>query len=419
VGFGGDQLALRRQNLGLVLRTVREQGPHVRARIAELTGLNKATVSSLVAELVDRGLLEEAGLERGGVGRPGQTVRLDGTGVCGIGAEINVNHLGTLAVDLAGAELSRHRLSVDCTRLAPAEVLDELAAVIRRTVDAAAARGAVPVGVTVGAAGLVDVDSGVLRLGPNLGWHDVPVGPALQARLAGPSYPLRVENEANLASSAEAVAVPSGEHGDVLVLVGEVGVGGGVVAGGRLLRGHSGFAGEIGHITVDPNGARCGCGRIGCWETVVGLHAVLRAAADPGDPLHDPAIGLDERLAELDRRAGLGDARTLAALDELGRWLAIGLATLVNVLNPAVIVLGGYFGVLGDRLIPTLRRELLGTAGNLPNLADCRLVRSTLGFEAAVHGGARAALEPVFDDPTLIERQSTAAAATAEAGGVR
>ena len=194
---------------------------------------------------------------------------------------------------------------------------------------------------------------------------------------------------------------------DILVIFGEVGLGGGIVADGRLLRGHQGYAGEFGHMIVDPQGRRCGCGRIGCWETVAGLRALLDAATDADDPVRDPALGLEARLAELNRRADLGDTRTLAALARVGGWIGVGAAILTNALDPAAIVLSGYLAEVGRHLRAAVEAQL--EAGVLaPRAGGTRVELSTLGFTAAVRGGATLALESVFADPTRVERQLVA-----------
>jgi predicted NBD/HSP70 family sugar kinase len=403
---------VRGAKLSLVLCQLRDHGPRSRATLAAELGLTRSAVSTLVADLEQRGLVRTAGTERGGVGRPGTTVALDGAGVCGIGAEINVNHVATLALDLAGNVVSERRLPLDANGLAAEEVLDRLADLVARTDADVRAHGARTVGVTVGVAGLLDREHEVLTVGPNLRWRDVPVGTELRGRL-GTAYPVSIENEGNLAAVAEVVPGDLGRQ-DVLVLFGEVGVGGGIVAGGRLLRGHQGYAGEFGHMIVEPGGRRCGCGRVGCWETVSGIRALLDAAADPDDPVRDPALSLDERLAELNRRADLGDTRTLAALDRIGGWIGLGAAMLTNALNPAAIVLSGYFAEVGHHMRPAIEEHLL--AGVLaPQAGGTRVEISSLGFTAAVRGGAIVALDAVFDDPTLV----APARATALAGGDR
>ena len=227
----------------------------------------------------------------------------------------------------------------------------------------------------------------------------MPVGAELRARL-GAAYPVTIENEGNLAAIAEAVPGDPNRQ-DILVIFGEVGVGGGIVADGRLLRGHQGYAGEFGHMIVEPGGRRCGCGRIGCWETVGGLRALLDAAADPDDPMRDPALSLDERLAELNRRADLGDTRTIAALDRS----ATGSASAPRCSPTRSTRRRSCSAATSPRSAttcgPSIEEHLL--AGVLaPHAGGTRVEFSTLGFTAAVRGGAAVALETVFDDPTVV-----------------
>jgi predicted NBD/HSP70 family sugar kinase len=396
-----DQATVRRSNLGLVLRHLRDHGPRSRARIAQETGLNKATVSSLVAELTDRRLVSAGDVDRAGsVGRPGLIVHLDGRGVCGIGVELNVDYAATLVLDLRGEVLFEHRIALDVAALGPDRTLDAVAGLVDEAIEAAAARDAVPVGLTVAVPGLVRSIDGVATYAPNIGWHDVPVLDGLSARI-DVTCPIRVENDANLSAIAEWAMGAEARTPDLVYLTGEVGVGGGVIVADQLLRGAGGLSGEVGHTSLGNPDAVCGCGRRGCWETVVGLAVLLREAADPDDAVHDPARDLEDRLAEVARRADAGDARTLAALGKVGTALGTGAAVLINLFNPRVVVLGGYFAVLGrfflDPMAAELRVRVFG-----PDIAGARIVLSTLGFTAAVRGGAHVALESVFDDPTLV-----------------
>ena len=279
---------MRSAKLSLVLRHLRDHGPRSRARLAAELDLPRSAVSALVGDLEELGLVRRAGIERGNLGRPGTAVELDGSTVCGIGAEINVNHIATIALDLAGDVVAEHRVALDAHRLTAPEVLDRLAALVTQTEADVRVTGHQVAGCVVGVAGLLDRTHEVLTVGPNLRWKDVPVGAELRGRL-GAGHRVAIENEGNLAAIAEAVPGDPTRQ-DILVIFGEVGVGGGIVADGRLLRGHQGYAGEFGHMIVEPGGRRCGCGRIGCWETVAGLRALLDAAADPDDPVRDPAL---------------------------------------------------------------------------------------------------------------------------------
>jgi predicted NBD/HSP70 family sugar kinase len=393
---------VRRSNLALVLRYLRDAGPRSRARVADETGLNKATVSSLIAELIDRGLVAEGSIERAGaVGRPGLIVDVDGRAVCGVGLELNVDYAAALVLDLRGDVLFERRVALDVPHIGVERTLDCLAELAAQAVAAAADRGARPVGVTVAIPGLIDSARGVISFAPNLGWREVAIVDALSQRLDRPAYPLGVDNDANLSALGEWAMGSAAGTPDLVYLTGEVGVGGGVIVAGQLLRGASGLSGEVGHMPLDVNGYVCGCGRRGCWETMVGLAALLRLAAPPGDPVHDPSLDLEQRLAEILRRAGSADERTLSALHQVGTALGTGASILINLFNPRVLVLGGYFAVVGTYLMEPLMTELRSRVVG-PDIANARIELSTLGFTAAIRGGAHVALEQVLDDPTIV-----------------
>ncbi|KOX15338.1 ROK family transcriptional regulator [Saccharothrix sp. NRRL B-16348] len=393
-GSTADQVTVRRHNLSVVLSHLRDHGPRSRARLAEETGLNKATVSSLVAELVDRGLVGEGETERATVGRPGQIIRLDGEHVVAVGAEVNVGYLSVLVLNLRGQVVARQRVALDTAALEPALVLARLGRLLDSALVGVAAR---PVGVAIAVPGLVEVDTGVVRAAPNLGWTDVPVVAEITRLLGEPPYPVLLDNEANLAALAEVEAQGLDRGGDLVLITGTAGVGGGIVVGGRLLRGADGFAGEVGHMRVRADGPPCGCGRTGCWEAAVGLNALLAAAPEDGPPQD-----LERRLAEIGDRAAAGDARVLAAIADVDRWLTVGAGILVNVFNPHLLVLGGYFAALRPWLAGSLRDELRGHAF-ARDIGGTRVVFSSLGFTGPVRGGASQILDRVFRDPVLVE----------------
>lgn len=394
---------MRRTNLSLVLRHLREVGPASRSRIAAGTGLNKATVSSLVAELVRRGLVTDGAVERGAVGRPGRIVGLAGRGICGIGVEVNVDYLSVLALDLRDDVLYERRRPLDVTSLPVDLVLDEVAALVKDTFAALSRLDAPPVGVMVAVPGTVDTEAGTVSVAANLRWRDIGVADALAERLGRTDVPIRVANDANLSALAEHAMGTAAGTAELVCLVGSAGVGCGVVSGGRLLYGSAGFAGEIGHAPLDPHGRTCGCGRRGCWETTVGLRGLLRLATGPGDPLRDPALDLAARLATLRDRADSGDRRTLDALAQLGTAVGVGAGILVNLVNPQVLVLGGYFATFAPYLHDSLMAELRARVV-APDAAGCLVVASTLGFTAAARGGAHVVLDRVLHDPSLVSR---------------
>ncbi|MGI5158828.1 ROK family protein [Microbispora sp. CA-102843] len=403
-GVPADQATVRRSNLALVLRHVSAYGPCSRSAVAVATGLNKTTVTSLVSELQARGLVKETGPQHAGsVGRPSVALVLDGSRVGALGVEVNVDYIAAIATDLAGRVLIDRRIGFDAMGGGPERSLDELARMVERTVADLDRLGVTPAGITVAVPGLVDTTTGTVVVAPNLGWHGVTVAERLTHADIRGDIPIAVDNDANLAALAEYTSGVAAGTPDLVYLTGEVGVGGGIISGGRLLGGADGFAGELGHVVVDPSGEPCRCGRVGCWETKVGLAALVRMATP------DRAYGTgrqlvrdpEERLAEIELRRANGDPRVDAAVAEVGRWLGVGAAMLVNLFNPRVIVLGGYFARLADRLIPAAEQELarLGMSGAVER---CRFAASDLGFGAASRGAAGVVVERALSDPTTI-----------------
>jgi predicted NBD/HSP70 family sugar kinase len=247
--------------------------------------------------------------------------------------------------------------------------------------------------------GVVDIDEGITHYAPNIGWRDVSVFDELRARLGPATPPLALENDAKLGAIAEYLVVQDQDIHDMLYLTGEVGIGGGIISGGHLLRGSTGHSGEVGHMPLDPGGRPCVCGRRGCWETMVGLTALLRQVADADDPVHDPSLDLETRLADVAARAARGDERTLRALAQIATDLAFGLGVLVDILNPRAVVLGGYFALLGGFLIERVRAGVLDRV-IAPNAGGCEVLLSTLGFTAPSRGAAYLALDRVYQDPS-------------------
>ncbi|MEP7054777.1 MAG: ROK family protein [Actinomycetota bacterium] len=401
--IAADQATVRRNNLSLVLAQLRDAGPASRAAIAGTTGLNKATVSSLVAELIDRMLVREVGLEYvGSAGRPPLILELAGGGVGGLGLEVNVDHISAYAVDLAGRVLHESRLAYDAVHTSPAAAMTALGVVAAAAIDEMESAGATVFGITVAIPGLVDVDRGIVTFAPNLRWRNVPVADLLRTELRDARIPIRVDNDANLSALAEFWVGSDAGTRNLLYVTGEVGVGGGMIVDGQLVRGSTGFSGEVGHMQLDPNGPRCACGRVGCWEALVGFGALLREAApDLDDALRTDVMDPEDRVAEVVRRLEAGEARTVSAVAEIGRWLGVGASILVNLFNPRVIVLGGYFARVGPYIVDAAMDVMRG--GVLaPNAAGCILSFSTLGFGAAIRGGAGVALLAIVEDPTLV-----------------
>lgn len=389
---------MRRSNMGLILRHLRDHEGQSRARVAAETGLSKATTSSLIGDLVDRRLVTEGELHRAGsVGRPGLALHLDGRHLCGVGVEINVDYLSVTALDLTREVVLESTRPIDAAGLSVDEVLSEVTGFVQSSLRSLRARGVRPVALVVAAPGSIDIETGTVLFAPNIGWRDVELVKGLRRGLGRGAPPVLLENDAKLGALAEFAEVSHTGVRDLLYITGDVGVGGGIIADGQLVRGFSGFAGEIGHIPLDPQGRACACGRRGCWELLVGLASFLDLVAEPADPVRDTARPLEERLAEIIVRADNGDARVIAAVEAVATGLGVGVSLLADVLNPRQVILGGYFGYLADYLVGPVTAYL--TDRLVSPDAACAVSGSTLGLASAARGGAHLALETVFDDP--------------------
>ncbi|MGN9783516.1 ROK family protein [Nonomuraea sp. ZG12] len=380
-----DIADVRATNLAVVLRFVREHAPCSRADIASSTGLNKATVSSLIADLIDRRMVRETGLTENRVGRPATMLVLDGSSYAAIGVEINVDYVCAVATDLAGERLLTWRRSFSAGASVNQGVA-AVAAIIRRVVNRMVKEERQVLGLAVALPALVDV-RGTVRIAPNLGWHDADLAGDLAKALRDPGFTIQVDNDANLGALAEQRFGAHSGADDLVYLTGEMGVGAGVILDGRLRRGGAGYSGEIGHVQLDPDGPECRCGRRGCLEAMAGIGAVLRRR-DPS-----PAE-IEVEIEEVVRAARAGDETTLATLAAVGTHLGRGVSVLANLLNPEVVILGGYYVPLAPWLLPPVRAEVADRA-IAPESGGCEVVASTLGYDAAALGGAARVLDSV------------------------
>lgn len=399
---------VRRNNLEVVLRHLSAVRADSRASIAARTGLTPSTVSRLVGELMELGLVREAGadgdLTRRTPGRPATLLELDGRQVLALGAEINVDYLAVLGNDLAGRKLHEAQQPFDAVGAGPERSAEALASLCGQvTASVTAEAGAAPVtvaGLTVAVPGLVDVASGVVTEAPNLHWAGFPLAAALAALPGTAGVPVSIGNDANLGALAEYRVGSHAGVRDLIYVTGEVGIGGGVIAGGRPLLGSHGHGGEIGHMNLSPAGPRCGCGRRGCWEALIGLGALLRAISS-GDAALSARSSPEAKAADVAARARTGEHAVLAALAELGHWIGAGAANLVNLFDPQAIILGGYFRQIAEWILPPATKAL--HAGVLaPSASGCELTTSALGFTAATRGGALRVIDQVLTDPARL-----------------
>jgi predicted NBD/HSP70 family sugar kinase len=385
---GATPSSVRRHNLGLVLDRLHREGPASRSQLGAATGLTRSTIADLVGELVANGLVTDTGrVQSSGFGRPSSVVEVHPPGAVVLAVDLAVESVAVATIGLGGAVLADERVARPRGTLTADDAVRRVADLARPGLARHAER---LVGVGVAVPGLVRRADGFVHVAPNLGWSDVPLGHLLTEAL-GVAVRVEVANEADLGALGEHRR-GAGRGAETMVFVsGDVGIGAGLVVGGRPMLGAAGYAGEAGHVLVDPDGPSCTCGSHGCWETVAGEVALLRAAGL--DTAHGHAA-----LARLLVRLDSGDQQAALAVAGVARWVGLGIGNLVNLLNPEVVVLGGFLQQFHRHMEPALEIALAGRALAQPRDV-VRVVPGTLGPLAQLHGAAELALRGVLDAP--------------------
>lgn len=388
--LGHRSETVRRANLAAIVRALHTRGALSRSALVAQTGLTRSSIRALIGEFVAAGMVDEERAEPLGTpGRPSSLVRPNPESATVLAIEIGVDSIAMAVVGLGGAVLRSARADRDRGHLTVDEIAADIAALTAGVRDDPRLRDAI-VGVGVAVVGVVRRPDGLVRVAPNLGWRDVPLGDRLATALGLP-VPIAVANDADLGALGEARRGAARGADTVLFIAGDVGVGGGLIIDGVPLTGIAGYGGEVGHIPVRADGLPCSCGSHGCWETEIGAHALLRLA---GRPVGGGRAEIDAVVTAAER----GEPGALAAVEQVGRWLGFGLAGLVNVFNPRLVVMGGLF----VRMLPLVSEIVSAELNHRTLPATRRLVTvmpATLGIDASIIGAAELAFEPLLDDP--------------------
>jgi predicted NBD/HSP70 family sugar kinase len=420
---------IKAHNLRAVLLTLLHQGATSRVRLAQLTGLSSTTITNLIAELCAQGIVAETGKDvaagagvadprdgngRSGAGRPPTLVGIVPSARCAAGLHFGVDTIRVGVTDLFGRLLC-YRVLPHPPDLSPIKLLDQAAAQIQDAIAQACVGQGALVGVGVGASGLVDPETGVNVVAPNLGWHDVPIREILTRQLKAPVF---VDNNVRAMALAEAMFGAGRGVSTLAFVYSRVGVGAGFVVGGDVYRGSRAGAGEIGHTTMIPaGGAPCRCGNTGCLEMLVSEPEIVRQAQvlaarapdsllareltaedrppAPGDDLDASESAADAPIERVFAAARGGDRETLVMLDERAFYMGTALANLVNLVNPDMIILGGLFAAGADLMLPrieeTMRRRAFAGLGD-----EVALCVTSFGRRVGAVGAAALALDAFF-----------------------
>jgi predicted NBD/HSP70 family sugar kinase len=388
-----DAAGMRLRNSALLLNLIWREQKVSRADLARRTGLSPSTVSAIVGDLERSGLVQSIGE---GLSRGGRRPTL--LGFCDdafaiIGVELGASHVLVTLTNLRG-QVRAYRQTAHAVQKDP----DGAMATVRSFIDEClraervAQRRLLGIGVAVPSPVHPNAPG---KLSPVIlpAWSGFDV----QSHLAGAyNVPVFVDNDANLGALAEGWW-GAGRSGDDLTYIKvATGIGAGFVIRGELYRGAGGTAGEIGHLAVDPSGPRCMCGLNGCLAMFIGSQAVRTLAKErmAGERGRTPTI------ADIVKSAKSGDAAAESIIEEVGHYLGIAVAGLVNLMNPGVVVLGGEITAVGDLLLDRLRETVRARTLSL-SINETRLVTSNLGEQAIAVGGATLVLQAALRDRSL------------------
>jgi glucokinase-like ROK family protein len=399
-----DQSLVKQLNSALILNLLLEDSPQSRANLAQQTGLNRSTISSLVGDLITQGLIREVGLEEADSrGRPGMLLELNPGGGCIVGVEIHLGYVTAILTDFTARTLWRQHatFSLDTDQSEVIRLGEEL---IGAALQAGRAYSLNPLGIGLAVPGLVDTARGELVYAPNLCWRHVTFRDLWGHKFGVPLY---IENDGNASALGEYYFGVARGHRDFLFLGTGIGMSGGLMLNGQIYRGVGGFAGEVGHIIVESGGELCSCGRRGCWETLVGTPAVIRGivhALNNGAPSRIPElVGRNFDLITMEvvvDAANQGDQLALDTLSSIALHLGSGIANLINLFNPELIVLGGELTQAGKYLLPTIGKIV--TAEALTDTARLvALAVSSQTTDACVRGAAALVIDGIVREPIL------------------
>lgn len=402
---------VKRVNRNLVLNLIKGAGPISRKEIADRSGLSPATVTNLTAELIAKGLVHEMGVGKATRGRRPVLLRLNSRAGFVVGVKVMRELLAAVVTDL-DAEVIEYqtRSLVRSTSVGegssddkeshvthPDAVLREVGEIVDSVLTASGVDRSQVLGVGLGLAGLVDGQAGVCRYSPVFGWRDVNLAEPLE-RLIG--LDVILENDVNALTIAEQWFGHGYGHDHFCVVTVGSGVGVGLVVNGQFYRGVGGGAGELGHVTVSADGPSCACGKRGCLEVMASDRAITKKARALVETGHDSLLSRYEPLTveAVARAADLGDALARDLLADAGKWLGIGVATVVNLLNPGLVIVGGEGVKAGEWRLSPMREAFREHV--FDGLADeTELVIEPAGDETWARGAACVVLGELFKSP--------------------
>jgi len=389
----GNRDLIRSINRSNLLNGIKTQGEVSRVALAHMTGLSAATVTTITGQLIQEGLVFEKTTGDSTGGRPPIMLALNPRGGFVIGIKLMEGHAVGALTDLNATILSKD--SIDLTDKQVETSVEILVTLVNRLIQVSGIRENQLMGVGIGLAGVVDFTHGIVRQNPFFGWRNIFLRDLLETRMRVPVY---IDNDVNALTLSEKWFTKGLPEDNFIVITVGRGIGMGVMINGQIYRGKGGGAGELGHVTVDPNGPLCDCGKHGCLESFISENALVETARREVNPeIND--------MGDLLRRVKEGKPGAGEVLIRAGTLLGRQMANLVNILDPKLIILSGEGIRMGEVFLSAIRAAFHDNV--MPGLAEDTEIRiNTWGDDIWALGAASLVIAEIFNSPIQKEERT-------------
>lgn len=397
----GDQLLVKQINKSIVLNTIRKKGNISRADIANITGLNKSTVSSIVDELIKEGFVKEEGPGISKGGRKPIILNINNNAGCIIGIDLDVNYILIVLTDLLANILWEKKVDIKIGESQDA-IIEQLITLIDEAILNAPDTVRGILGIGIGVPGIVDYKRGIILMAPNLKWNNVELKKIIEDRF---NIKVHIDNEANVGAIGEKWFGTGTKENNLVYVSAGIGIGTGIIINGELYRGAVGLAGEMGHMTIDINDHDCRCGNIGCWENyasekaLTGYLNVLLLLGNEDNYINKNNI---EMLTALDIIAygQKGSLLAIKSLKEIGEKLGIGIVNIINTFNPDLVIIGNTLSLAGDLILNEVIHQVRDKCF-VSKYYNVKIEMSKLKIHACTIGAVSLVISELFAYPGL------------------
>ena len=382
----GDQSYIKELNKSIAVKILRNHKSISRTQISKVSGLNKATVSSIVDELIDSGLAVEQGRGHSAVGRRPVLLHFNARAGYAVGIEVAVGYLRGVLTDLAGNPIEiihQPFENSNKTKVALEQINDLISNLIKLAPESSLGI----LGIGIGVPGLVNFSKGIILNAPNLGWTDFPLRSMLETQW---NFPIFVDNEANAGVLGEKQFGIGKDVSNLVYISAGGGLGTGIIVANELIRGADGLSGEFGHMTIETQGLRCSCGNRGCLET----YASERYLTERYRQMTGFSIDFDTIVEKLNNH----DDDAIEAVHSAGHYLGIGISNIINAINPTLVIIGNRFADLGMHLVNSVNHTIQERCFIKP-YSSVTVHLTELGANACSIGAASLVLDRYFTGP--------------------